>query len=137
MAEKLFLELISPEKALVSAEVDSVVATGTCGEFGLLPGHSPFLTSLKVGGVSYSIGNETTHIAINKGFLEVSGDKVIVLVEKAEFGKDVDVHKTRELKAEAEKTLTETKVEASEAFSDVLGVIEYQDAKLDAAEKSK
>lgn len=137
MAEKLFLELISPEKALVSAEVDSVVAVGTCGEFGLLPGHSPFITSLKAGGVSYAIGSETVHLAISKGFLEVSDDKVIVLVEKAEFGKDVDVHNAKELKAEAEKALAETKVEADEAFSEIIHVIEYQDARLDAAEKTK
>lgn len=137
MAEKLFLELISPEKALVSMEVDSIVATGECGEFGLLPGHAAFLTSLKIGGFSYTVAGNTTHVAVAKGFLKVSDDKVVVLAERAEFGKDVDINQAKEQKAEAERVLEESKDKGDETFAAALKAIEYQETRIEAFERSK
>lgn len=137
MAEKLFLELISPEKVMVSAEVDYVLAVGECGEFGLLPGHSAFLTSLKISRISFSVNGETIYAAISKGFLEASEDKVIVLVEKCEFGKDVDIHKAKEMKALAEKAAEEAREVSEEAFVNAVAAMEYEDARILAAELSK
>ena len=53
MAEKLKVELVTPYKKVLSEEVDEITATGALGEFGVLPGHAPFLTSLKIGELSY------------------------------------------------------------------------------------
>ncbi len=91
MADRLFLELVSPEKALVAKEVDEILATGVDGEFGLLAGHSPFCTELKAGGLTFKSENETVTVVMSRGFLEVSDDKVVVLAEKAEFSSDINV----------------------------------------------
>ena len=90
MAEKLFLELVSPEKLLVSAEVDTVFATGAGGAFGLYPDHSPFVTVLVPCVLTYSIGQETFKFVVSKGFLEVADNKVNVLTEKALDVKDIN-----------------------------------------------
>lgn len=90
MAEKLFLELVSPEKLLVSAEVDTVFATGSCGAFGLYPDHSPFVTVLVPCVLTYSIGQETFKFVVSKGFLEVANNKVNVITEKALNVKDLN-----------------------------------------------
>ena len=92
MADKLFLELVSPEKLLVSSEVDNVFAVGLCGAFGLYPDHSPFCTELVL---TYAIGQETFKVIVSKGFLAVADNKVNVLVEKAVYVKDIDAAKIK------------------------------------------
>lgn len=137
MAEKLFLELISPEKSLASAAVDSLVATAAYGEIGILPGHSALLSSLQIGSFSYTIEGKTTHVALSKGFMEVSDDKVIVLAENAEFGTDVDVQKARELKADAEKAMEDSNEKEGDAFEAAINAVKYQEARIEAFERSK
>ncbi len=85
MAEKLLLEVVTPQKAVVSEEVEMVVAPGTEGEFGVLKGHTTFLTSLKNGSLRYKDTAGKEHVLlINGGFAEVLPDKVTVLAESAE-----------------------------------------------------
>ena len=74
MAEKLKLELVTPYKKVLTEEVDEITAVGTLGEFGVLPGHAPFLTSLKVGELSYKADNKVFHLAVNWGYFEVEND---------------------------------------------------------------
>ena len=95
MADKLFLELVSPEKLLVSSEVDNVFAVGLCGAFGLYPDHSPFCTELVPCVLTYAIGQETFKVIVSKGFLAVADNKVNVLVEKAVYVKDIDAAKIK------------------------------------------
>lgn len=90
MADKLFLELVSPEKLLVSSDVDNVFAVGAGGAFGLYPDHSPFCTELVPCVLTYAIGQETFKVIVSKGFLEVADNKVNVLAEKAVFVNDID-----------------------------------------------
>ena len=84
MAEKLFLELVTPEKAVVSEEVEMVTAPGTEGEFGVLKGHTTFLTSLRSGILRFktAAGTEKAY-QVEGGFTEVLPDKVTVLAESA------------------------------------------------------
>ena len=85
MAEKLFLEVVTPQKAVVSEEVEMVVAPGTEGEFGALKGHTTFLTSLKNGVVRYKDAAGKEHsLTVTGGFAEVLPDKVTILAESAE-----------------------------------------------------
>ena len=102
MADKLFLELVSPEKLLVSSDVDNVFAAGAGGAFGLYPDHSPFCTALVPCVLTYAIGQETYKVIVSKGFLEVADNKVNVLAEKAVFVKDISAFDalTSELNAE-------------------------------------
>ena len=99
MADKLFLELVSPEKLLVSSDVDNVFAAGLGGAFGLYPDHSPFCTELVPCVLTYAIGQETFNVIVSKGFLEVADNKVHVLAERAVYVKDIDAAK---IKAEYE-----------------------------------
>ena len=107
MAEKLFLEVVTPQKAIVSEEVEIVVAPGSEGEFGALKGHTTFLTSLKVGTLRYKDANGKEKLLfINGGFAEVLPDKVTILAESAEYEQDIDVERATKAKERAEKRLT-------------------------------
>ncbi|PNU20406.1 ATP synthase F1 subunit epsilon [Geothermobacter hydrogeniphilus] len=105
MAEKLTLQLVTPYKKVLSAEVDEVTAPGTLGELGLLPGHTPLLTTLKIGELSYKQGNENFHVAVNWGYLEVEEDQVNVLVETAEPADEIDLERARAALGRAEEKL--------------------------------
>jgi len=106
MAEKLFLEVVTPQKAIVSEEVEIVVAPGSEGEFGALKGHTTFLTSLKMGMLRYkdATGKERL-LFINGGFAEVLPNKVTILAESAERRQDIDVARAQDAKGRAEKRL--------------------------------
>jgi len=107
MAEKLFLEVVTPQKAIVSEEVEIVVAPGSEGEFGALKGHTTFLTSLKVGTLRYKDAKGKERLLfINGGFAEVLPDKVTILAESAEYRKDIDVERATKAKERAEKRLS-------------------------------
>ena len=84
MAERLFLEVVTPERAVVSEEVQIVVAPGSEGEFGVLKEHTTFLTSLKSGILRYKTASGTEKkLQVEGGFVEVLPDKVTVLAESA------------------------------------------------------
>jgi len=106
MAEKLFLEVVTPQKAVVSEEVEIVVAPGSEGEFGALKGHTTFLTSLKTGALRYkdATGKER-YLFINGGFAEVLPEKVTILADSAERRKDIDVDRAKSAMNRAEKRL--------------------------------
>ncbi len=107
MAEKLKLEVVTPKGAVVSDEVDIVTAPGYAGEFGVLANHAPFLSTIKIGVLSYKKGGAEEHLMISGGFCEVSNNKLTFLVESAEYGKDIDVDRAMRAKERAEKRLTE------------------------------
>jgi F-type H+-transporting ATPase subunit epsilon len=106
MAEKLMLEVVTPQKAVVSETVNSVVAPGTEGEFGALKGHTTFLTSLKVGTLKYTdVSGKEKLLFVNGGFAEVLPDKVTILAESAERQQDIDVVRAQAAKERAEQRL--------------------------------
>src|SRR5512138_2170039 len=107
MTGKLLLELVTPYRKVLSEEVDMITASGTMGEFGVLPGHASFLTSLKIGELSYVQGAETFHLALNWGYFEVDKDRVTVLVETAERADEIDLERARVALGRAEKALKE------------------------------
>jgi len=84
------LELATPTRLLVSTEVDEVVAPGSEGYFGVLPGHAAFLTTLGNGETMYRTGREEHRVAVLGGFAEVSNDRVIILAECAERPEEID-----------------------------------------------
>ena len=92
---KLHLEIVTPDKVLVSQEADMVVAPGTEGEFGILPGHVLFLSGIVPGEIRYTSGSEKASLAATTGFAEVSNDKVSILVDAAEKADDIDVDRAR------------------------------------------
>ncbi|SEA36607.1 ATP synthase F1 subcomplex epsilon subunit [Desulfuromusa kysingii] len=105
MADKLKLEMVTPYKRVLSEEVDEITAPGFVGELGLLPGHTPLLTTLKVGELTYKKGSETYHIAVNWGYLEVENETVTVLVDTAEPADEIDLARAQAALGRAEDAL--------------------------------
>ena len=106
MAERLTLELATPTRLVVSAEVDEVVAPGSLGYFGVLPGHAPLLAALGIGEVTYRIGRDEHHVAVSGGFAEVRNDKVIILADSAETPADIDRTRAERARDRAEARLS-------------------------------
>lgn len=107
MADNIRLEIVTPESRVVSEDVQIVMAPGSEGEFGVLDGHTPFLTSLKVGMARFkdASGNECG-VFINGGFAEALADRVTILAESAERRRDVDLNRALAAKERAEKRLS-------------------------------
>ncbi len=101
----LHLDVITPERVMVSEDVDMLEAPGALGEFGVLPGHITFLTSIVPGEVRYMKGSETRHLATSGGFAEVVDDKVTLLLQTAEFAQEIDVERAKRAKERAESAL--------------------------------
>ncbi len=112
--DKFRLEVVTPYRLLVSEDVAEVTAPGTEGEFGVLPGHTPFLTALGVGELMYRVGSEELFLAVRHGFAEVKHEKVAVLAEEAEFPSEIDLKKAEAAKAEAEEALQQVSRESKE-----------------------
>jgi F-type H+-transporting ATPase subunit epsilon len=106
VAERLTLELATPTRLVVTAEVDEVVAPGSLGYFGVLPGHAPLLATLGTGEVTYRIGREEYHVAVSGGFAEVRNDKVIILADIAETPADIDRARAERARDRAEARLS-------------------------------
>jgi F-type H+-transporting ATPase subunit epsilon len=108
MAENIKLEVVTPEKSVVSEEAQIVMAPGSLGEFGILVGHTPFLTTLKIGTIRYKdAGGTEKYVFVNSGFAEALPDKVTVLAESAERRKDIDIERAKAAMERAEKRLAE------------------------------
>ena len=109
MAEKILLEIVTPEKKVLSEMVDIVVAPGELGEFGVLPGHIPFLCKLKVGELRYRLGTAARHVAIMGGYAEVLNNQVTILATAAEPATEIDVVRAKAARERAGRRITETK----------------------------
>lgn len=105
MAEKMKLELVTPHSRVVDCEVDEVTASGSAGEFTVLPGHAPFLTSLRIGELCYKNDGVSVCMALNWGYFEIINDKIVVLVETAERAEDIDLERARAALSRAEADL--------------------------------
>ena len=105
MAERLTLELATPTRLVVTAEVDEVVIPGSMGYFGVLPGHAPLLATLGIGELTYRIGRDEYHVAMSGGFAEVRNDKVIILADTAEAPGDIDRARAERARDRAEARL--------------------------------
>ena len=103
------LEIVTPERKVLSEMVDIVVAPGELGEFGVLPGHIPFLCKLKVGELRYRVGATYRHIAIMGGYAEVLNNQVTILAAAAEAEIEIDVIRARAARERAERRIAETR----------------------------
>ena len=110
MAEKqLLLEVVTPDRLVLSTEADVVVCPGVEGQFGVLPGHIPFLSALEIGEMYYRKGGQIEYLAVSGGFAEVTGEKVTIVAESAEKGREIDLDRAKRAQERAEKRLAETK----------------------------
>jgi F-type H+-transporting ATPase subunit epsilon len=105
MAGKILLEVVTPEKLLLSQDVDMVIAPGSEGEFGVLPGHCHFLSTLRIGELRYQTGEIWHYMSVLWGFAEVTPSKVTVMAEVAEKAEDIDVGRAQQAVEKAEQRL--------------------------------
>ena len=108
MAENIRLEVVTPEKEVVNDMAQIVMSPGSLGEFGVLSGHTPFMTSLKTGAIHYRDENgKDQYVFVSGGFAEALPDKVTVLAESAERMEDIDPQRAKEAMERAEKRLAD------------------------------
>ena len=107
MTHELTLEIVTPIRVLYEGKIDEVTAPGIEGEFGVLPGHTPFLTFLATGELSYKVDGKERYVAVDGGFIEVTPTRVIAIVDEAEYAEDIDLAAAEKMKEEAEQRLRE------------------------------
>jgi len=134
MAEKIHLEVVTPERLVLSEEVDIVAAPGVLGEFGVLAGHIPFLSTLRPGEVRYTKEGKTRYLAVSQGFAEVQPDKVTILAETAELAREIDVDRAKRARERAEERLRLVKADALE-YAQAEAALKRAVARLKVAEK--
>ena len=107
----LELQIVTPDRPVVTEQVDEVQIPGAAGYFGVLPGHTPLLAALTVGELWYRKGQEKTYVSIARGFAEVLPDRVTILAQLAEKAEEIDVTRAEAAKARAEQRLAEVKTD--------------------------
>jgi F-type H+-transporting ATPase subunit epsilon len=112
---KIVLEVVTPEGFLMKEEVDEVIAPGEDGYFGVRPGHTPFLTTLGIGEITYRQGTVNHHLTCFWGFCEVLPDRVNILAELGERAEEIDVERAQKAKAQAAERMKAIKDEAGYA----------------------
>jgi F-type H+-transporting ATPase subunit epsilon len=132
----LQLDVITPERRLLSEQVDAATVPGLNGELGILPGHTPLISQLKTGVLSYTQGAATRRLLVSGGFVEVNEDRVSVLADFAEFPEEVDVARARLERDEAEKQLG-TFTGTPEELAEVSAQLDRAGARLQLAAASE
>jgi F-type H+-transporting ATPase subunit epsilon len=135
MSQKLILNIVTPEKLLVSEEVDQVNAPGTEGDLGILYDHAPILTNLRSGQLSYENEGETIALVVSGGYLEVTDNRVTILAETGEFLHEIDRERAERAHAHAEKQLSQTDL-SEEEFIKAQKKLFRATARLENLEKS-
>lgn len=106
MAQQLQLEVVTPERRVLSETVDMTTIPGLNGELGILPGHTPLISQLKTGVLSYTKDGKVFQLHVSGGFIEVRDDHVAVLAEIAERPEEIDAAQARSARERVEKQLS-------------------------------
>jgi F-type H+-transporting ATPase subunit epsilon len=106
MATQLTLSIVTPEREVLRTQVDTVELPGAEGYFGVLPGHTPMLATLKVGRLAYKVGQDVSVVGVAFGFAEVLPDRVTVLAEIAERADEIDISRAEAALERAEQRLS-------------------------------
>jgi F-type H+-transporting ATPase subunit epsilon len=112
----LSLEIVTPERRVLTTSCEEVRAPGVQGGFGIRQDHTPFLSALEPGRLTYVTGGAEHHFAVGGGFLQVADNKVIVLADTAEAAADIDVERARAAYREAQDRLLKL-TEADPAYA--------------------
>ena len=136
MAGNIMLEVVTPDKSVVSDEAQIVVAPGEYGEFGVLIGHTSFLTTLKIGMLRYKdTGGSERVVFVNGGFAEALPNKVTVLAESAERRRDIDIERARAALKRAEQRLAEARTREDIDFRRAEVALQRAIARIGVAER--
>jgi len=105
VSDSIDLEIVTPDRKILTVHASEVVVPGVLGYFGVLPGHAPFLTRLGVGEISYKDQTGTHFLAAADGVVEVLPNRVTILARLCESAREIDVERAREAKRRAEETM--------------------------------
>ena len=134
MAGNIHLEVVTPENIVVSEEAQIVASPGSLGEFGVLSGHTPFLTTLKTGMIRYTdASGKENFVFVSSGFAEALPDKVTVLAESAEKSSDIDVKRAQEALERAKQRLAEDRAREDIDFHRARGALERATVRIQIA----
>jgi F-type H+-transporting ATPase subunit epsilon len=100
------LTIVTPERSVVREQIEELQVPGAAGYFGVLPGHAPLFSELKVGEVSYRQGNRWSFLAVAWGFVEVQPNQVRILAETAERAQEIDIDRATRAKQRAEERIS-------------------------------
>jgi len=132
MDNKIRLDVVTPYGLVMSEDVDELTATGSEGEFGVLPGHVPFVTTLKIGMLIIKKDGKAEFVFVSSGYAEVTFDKVVVLADSAERAEDIDVDRAVAARQRAEERLRQ--IEKID-FGRATAAIERATIRIQTAEK--
>lgn len=105
MSNKLHLKIITPQKVIIDEQIDAFYSKSVAGEFGILPGHIPYMTDLDIGVTQYIKDNAKEYVSTMGGVIQVKDGTITVLSDTAELGEQVDVTRARSAKERAEARL--------------------------------
>jgi F-type H+-transporting ATPase subunit epsilon len=135
MAETLHLRVVTPERLLLDEDVDDVTAPGAEGEFGVLPNHTTFLSSLQPGRLMYKRSGQTHAMAVSGGFAEVVNNTMTVLTDSAELAGEINVERARRALQRAEEAL-KTLSPPDPAFAETQAALQRAQARIQTASGS-
>jgi F-type H+-transporting ATPase subunit epsilon len=133
VAEALTLEVVTPEREVVRETVSEVQLPALSGYLGILPGHTPLLTEMGIGPLTYKKGSGTGYVAVIGGFAEVLPERVTVLAEAAERSEEIDPDRARKELAEAEGKLSSSNADPKTDWEAVLKAVASARARVEAA----
>jgi F-type H+-transporting ATPase subunit epsilon len=134
--DKTFLlEVVTPHGLVVSSIVVEVYVPGSQGDFDVLPGHAPLLTSLRIGELHYKLDKGVQYLAVNRGCAEVTPARITILVDTAESAGDIDVDRARAAKTRAEEKL-KTLTPKDPTYPQELEALERAKVRLRVAERA-
>ena len=133
MAGAIKLEIVTPERMVVSDTADEIQIPGKSGYLGVLPGHAPLITELAVGEITYRSEGQLKRLAVAWGFAEVLPDKVTILAETAERADEIDVNRAQAAKQKAEEELRQA---GPSGNAEAQGALQRANARLEVAGKS-
>src|SRR5580704_13073541 len=132
-SETLTLEVVTPQREVIREPVTEIQVPGREGYLGILPGHTPLLTELGIGALSYRKGTQTVYVAIAGGFAEVLSSRVLVLADAAQRAEEIDVTRARSALADVQKAVATGASNASTDWDAVLQSLARAQTWLDVA----
>lgn len=115
MANKIRLDIVTPERIVYSEDVNMVIARATDGDLGILPGHAPLVAGLAIWPLRVMNDDGERMISVCSGFIEVKPDKVTVLAACAELPAEIDVKR-----AESARQRAESRIKAAAPDTDMM-----------------
>lgn len=131
------VEIVTQERTVFSGDVDAVNLPGSEGRLGILPNHSPLLTTLGYGEVIVRKGDQENYFAVGGGFAEIQPEKVIVLADSAERSDEIDLERARQARERAEKMMKEGVPEDPERYAQIRASLERAQIRINVAQRRR